>query len=113
MAKEATPAAHVFGRYQTPGRKTVRFMNDDMAAQNVGVYENLGYTIDRTEHNHVIMSTTDDQAEKNRLAAIALHNRQVRPSVPLAPMGAGVKAIEVEDERRSTPDMTPPSIDGL
>ncbi len=113
MAKEATPAAHKFQRFQTPGRVTVRFMIDDMTETRVGTYERLGYQIDQEKDGHLIMSTTEEQAEKNRLDAINQHNRQVRPSAPPAPVGAGVKPMVLEDERRSTPDMTPPGIDGL
>lgn len=113
MAKEQTPQFHIAGRYETPGRKTVRFMNDDQAEQRVGTYERLGYSIDKTEHNHIIMSTTDEQAEKNRMDAINLHKRQVKPQTPIAPQGMGVKPMELEDERRSTPDMIPPDLDGL
>lgn len=113
MAKEQPPQTQgAFNRYQTEGRKTVRFMNDDQAAMRVGTYEGLGYNIDRTEHNHIIMSCLDDQAEANRLAAIALHNRQVKPSTPYV-SGEGVKPMELTDERRSTPDMIPPSINEL
>lgn len=113
MAKEQSPQFHIAGRYETAGRKTVRFMNDDQAEQRVGTYERLGYQIDKTEHNHIIMSTTDEQAEKNRLAAIELHKRQVRPSAPPIPAGDGVKPMVLEDERRATPDMAPPTLDGL
>ena len=114
MAKEQPPQAQIFGRYETPGRKTVRFMNDDQAEMRVGSYEQLGYAIDRVEHNHVIMSVTNEQAEKNRLAAIQQHNRQVRPSAPAPFMGGeGVKPFELEDKRVLTPDMAPPALDEL
>lgn len=113
MAKEQSPAVHIAGRYQTPGRKTVRFANDDMADARTGSYEALGYTIDRNEHGYIIMSTTDEQAETNRLAAIELHKRQVRPSAPYVAGGDGVKPMELQDERRATPDMAPPTLDGL
>lgn len=113
MAKEQSREVHIAGRYQTPGRKTVRFANDDMADARTGSYEALGYSIDRSEHGYIIMSTTNEQAEQNRLAAIALHNRQVRPRTPPIPGGEGVKPMVLEDERRLTPDMAPPTLDGL
>lgn len=113
MAKEQPREVHIAGRYQTPGRATVRFPNNDMADAQVGTYERLGYTIDRNEHDYIIMSTTNEQAEKNRLAAIDLHNKQVRPRTPPAPGGEGVKPMVLEDERRSTPEMAPPTLDGL
>lgn len=113
MAKEASPQVHIAGRYQTPGRKTVRFANDDLADARTGTYEALGYTIDRNEHGYVIMSTTDERAEENRMAAINLHKKQVRPQTPITPQGMGVKPMELEDERRATPDMAPPSLEGL
>lgn len=113
MAKEASPQVHIAGRYQTPGRKTVRFANDDMADARTGTYEALGYTIDRNEHGYVIMSTTDERAEENRMTAINLHKKQVRPQTPITPQGMGVKPMELEDERRSIPDMAPPALNEL
>lgn len=106
MAKEQQSAGKL-ERYRSEGKATVRFMAGDLTESLVGNYEGLGYEVEKVEPTgHVIMSTTSERAEKNRLEAIAKHHRQVRPSAPYIG-GEGSKVVELTDERRPTPDMAP------